>query len=201
MATITLKQGDFGSDVTVVVGEAALYLPDRKRPGLNELVPLAEIAEIELLSQGHAGQLKQAARLGARGFLAAGNPLGLAAGVFAVTKVKDVEFAVRLKDGRRFVATASALTLAALRAGSRTPARPTGEDAEAAARADAVIAKYLAPGALPAEPQPAPASKANAAPAAAPAATAAPAPAADDPAAAPATDRPVFGRRGLRQAR
>ncbi len=195
MATITLKDGDFGGDVTVVVGDTALYLPDRSRPGLNELVPLTAIAEIESLGDDRSGQLKQAARLGVRGFFATGNPLGLAAGVFAVTKVKDVDFAVRLKDGRRFGATANAATYTALRVASRTGLAPTGEDAEAAAWADAVIAKYLGTDARPPEPLPdAPAAT----PVVSEPASAAPPTVADPPVARKAGDRPVFGRRGVR---
>lgn len=191
MATVTLKEGDFGSDVTVTVGETTLYLPDRARPGLNEAVPLTAIAEIELLSDDRSGQLKAAARFGVRGFLNTGNPLGLAAGVFAVTKVKDVNFAVRLKDGRRFVAVTDARTYAEIGAAWRTPATADGEDAAAAARADAVIAKYLGPDAVPLAPEPEPP---------APAAAAEPPgePSRADPPARPARPpRRVFGRRGL----
>ncbi len=214
MAAITLKEGDFGSDATVTVGEAALYLPDRSRPGLNEVVPLTAIAEIESLSDDRSGQFKQAAKLGARGFLTTGNPLGLAASVFAVTKIKDVNFAVRLRDGRRFVATADAATLADLRAACRSASKPAGEDDEATARADAVIAKYLGPDALPLEPVPEPEpepEEASASPASASSPVpASPAPtspvqpqvAGDRPAAVslvtgPLAPRRVFGRRGL----
>ena len=99
MAEITLKDGDFGGDVSVTVGEEALYLPDKARPGLNEMVPLTAIAEIEALSDDRSGQLKHAAKLGVRGFLTTGNPLGLAAGVLAVTKVKDVRI-LRAPEGQ-----------------------------------------------------------------------------------------------------
>ena len=194
MATITLKQGDFG-EATVIVGEAALYLPDKSRPGLNEMVPLTAIAEIEALSDDRSGQLKHAARLGVRGFLTTGNPLGLAAGVFAITKVKDVEFSVRLKDDRRFVATADATTFANLRAASRTVLVAQDEEAEAQARADAVIAKYLGSSALPLEPRPE--AKTSTMPARPETAESEPAEAADEPAAGPPPARRVFGRRGL----
>ena len=187
MATITLKEGDFGGDAAVTVGEAALYLPDRARPGLNEVVPLTAIAEIEDLSVDRSGQFKQAARLGLRGLFATGNPLGLAAGVFAVAKVKDVEFSVRLKDGRRFVATTDAVTLANLRAASRTALVTAAEDVEAQARADAVIAKYIGPDAVPLAPVPEAPSSPGEAPLPAQAETLGPAPA-----------RAVFGRRGQR---
>jgi hypothetical protein len=183
MATITLKDGDFGSNVTVIVGDAALYLPDKARPGLNELVPPSAIAEIEALSDDRTGQLRQAARLGARGFASFG-PFGLAASVFAVGKVKDVEFAVRLKDGRRFTATTDAATYANLCAASRTVPPPAVEDAEAAARADAVLAKYIGRDPLPLEPEP-------------PAADG-PKPPAEALSPDPPPARAVFGRRGAR---
>ncbi len=214
MATIILKKGDFGGDITVTVGEAALYLPDRSRPGLNESVPLTAIEEIEALSDDRSGQLKQAAKLGARGFLTTGNPIGLAASVFAVTKVKDIEFEVRLKDGRRFVATADAGTYANLRGACNAALISSAEDAEAEARANAVIAKYLgleapppeedaapAPEELlsfvpPAEPEVAESGPAQAA--APPAFESRPAKTAEPPAADLFPGRRVFGRRGLR---
>ena len=193
MAEITLKSGDFGSETTVTVGEAALYLPDRSRPGLNELVPLTAVAEMESVGDDRTGQLKQAAKLGARGFLTTGNPLGLAASVFAVTKVKDVDFAVRLKDGRSFVATADAGTYANLRAACRLAMTSVEEEAKAAARADAVLAKYLGADALPLDPEPQAPAVGEALPE--PGETAE---AVDRPAADPAPARPVFGRRGVR---
>lgn len=203
MATIALKDGDFGGGVTVTVGETAFYLPDRLRPGLNQLVPLTAVAEIGDLAGDRSSQLEEAARPGLRGLLTTGNPLGLAAGVFAVAKVKDVEFSVRLKDGRRFVATTDAVTLANLRAACRTALVTAAEEAEALARADAVIAKYVGPHALPLAPVPEaepPASTGEAAPVQADmrasVGEAAPAVESQAPAAGPA--RAVFGRRGLR---
>ena len=189
MATIALKEGDFGSAEAVTVGETALYLPDRARPGLNEMVPLAAIAEIEDRGDDRSGQVKEAARLGMRGLLATANPLGLVAGVLAVGKVKDVAFSVRLKDGRGFTALADAVTLANLRAACRKALANGGEDAEAEARAEAVIAKYVGTGALQPDPLPMPerpAQNGEAAPAAQPQASVEP----------PA--RAVFGRRGVR---
>ena len=108
MATITLKEGDFGSEVD----------GHRRRGGALSARQVAAGTERDgAVDRGRRdrGPLRRPFRpaegggaLGARGFLTTGNPLGLAAGVFAVTKVKDVEFAVRLKDDRRFVATADA---------------------------------------------------------------------------------------------
>jgi hypothetical protein len=89
------------------------------------------------------------------------------------------------------VAIADAGTLAKLRAASRTGLSASGEDAEAQARADAVIAKYIGPDALPLEPEPAaPAAASEAAPAA-------DAPSPDPVPARPVAARRVFGRRGV----
>ena len=188
MATITLKAGDFGGEASVTVGETALYLPDLSHPGLNEAVAVSNIVEIETLSDNRSSQVKDVARLGVRGFLATGNPLGLAAGVFAVTKAKDVEFSVRLEDGRSFVAVGNATTLANLRAACLAARTGTGQEDEAAARADAVIAKYIGRDGVPLQPV-------TNAPSTADAASAAHAPADPDPVAPP---RRVFGRRGVR---
>ena len=189
MAAITLKSGDFGSEVSVTFGETALYLPDRAHPGLNEAVALSDVDEIDSQADDRSSQLKEAARLGVRGLLASGNPLGLAAGVFAVTKVKDVEFSVRLKDGRSFVAVADAATLANLRGACHAARSSSTQEDEAAARADAVIAKYIGRDALPLEPLPVAPPTVDAAPASS-AAPPEPHP--------PAPPRRVFGRRGVR---
>jgi len=193
MATITLTDGDFGSG-PANIGEEELFLPDRTRPGMVELVPLTAIDTVEAISNDRSGQFTAAAKASARGFSMFG-PVGLAAGVFAVRKVKNVNFSVKLKDGRQFKATTDAITYAALGA-ARVSGRMSAEDEEAAdARADEVIAKYLK------ETKDAPAAPSGATPAASPSA-AAPSPAAAQPAAAPAAEpakatpqRPVFGRR------
>ena len=203
MATITITDGDFGSGITVLVGENEMFLPDRARPGLTEMVALASVAEIESVADDYSGRLKEAGKLALRGASVLG-PIGLAASVLAVRKVKDVKFSVRLADGRSFLATADAATYATIRASFvRSKATSSVEDA----RADAVIAKYLK------ERQEAAAATATAAPAptakdAEPAAVAAP----PEPDPAPAivaakvampagelprtAERPVFGRRG-----
>ena len=49
MGTITLKEGDFGSDVPVNVGSETLYLPDRERPGLTLAVPISDVVEMDSL--------------------------------------------------------------------------------------------------------------------------------------------------------
>jgi hypothetical protein len=194
MATITLVNGDFGAGATVSVGEEELFLPDRGRPGMSEPVPLTAIAEVESIADDHSGQIKEAARLGARGFLAFG-PIGIAAGMLGARKVKEVKFSVRLQDGRGFTATADAITYAALRSARQSGRMSAADVEEADARADELIAKYLrekqAKTALPPEEVAAPALPAAPSPVAPDVAQPA-----DDPALKPAaTERPVFGRR------
>ncbi len=194
MATITLIAGDFGSDTSVVVGEEAFYLPDPARPGLKDLVPFTAVASVEPVSDDRSGQMKQAAKLGLRGLTTLG-PVGLAASLLAVSKVKDMTFEVRLADGRRFTATADAVTYANLRAATSGRGAPAEDDEEAAARADEVIARYLRESR-----QPAPHTTAAAPPEPADAETVGrpvsmPITAEDRLDVPAAPDRPVFGRR------
>ena len=191
MATITITDGDFGSDISARVGEDDLFLPDRARPGLTELVPLNAVAEIESIADDHSERFKAAGMLALRGASLLG-PVGLAAGVLAVGKVKDVKFGVRLADGRSFRATADATTYASLRANF---VRARGSFLVNDARADEVIEKYLkerkaaARAALAdeAKPEPAPAPVA---PVARVASTA------ESSRIGPPRERPAFGRRG-----
>ena len=180
MPTITLKEGDFGAEVPATVDLTALYLPDPVRPGAVVIVPLAEVAEIEALRDDHSGRLKAAAKLSARGFMAAG-PVGLAAGLLGAGRTKNVIFSVSLKDGRQFVAAATAEIYADLHAAQIGAAA----EASRAGEPDDLIAKYLAASFG----EPLPAADAEAPP---------PAPAvAPQPARSPlaGTPRPVFGRR------
>lgn len=141
MPLITLKAGDFGAGQTVTVGEEEMYLPDPAAPGTFVTVPLSDIAEVETVSADHSNQVKDAVRLGITGAALLG-PVGLAAGVFAMRKVKDVTFLVRLKDGRQFVAMSSAKIYADLR-GARLGGGLSGAAIPDEHPADDVIAKYL----------------------------------------------------------
>ncbi len=157
MATITLKEGDFGSDVPVNVGSETLYLPDREHPGLTLAVSVADVVEMESIDHDALRPVKQALKTGAKGLFV--GPAGLAAGFYSATKVKDVTFTATLSDGRRFVAVAGAKTYADLHAAqlaARTAAmRGVGDD-DAPSPADDIIAKYLeAAKSSPADPPPA----------------------------------------------
>jgi hypothetical protein len=138
VATITLTDGDFGAGITARANEDDLFLPDRARPGLTEVVPLTAVAEIESIADDHSGRLKEAGRLAMRGALL--GPVGLAASVLALRKPKDVSFGVRLSDGRRFVATTDAVTYATVRAAF---VRCKSSASLIDTRADQVIAKYV----------------------------------------------------------
>jgi hypothetical protein len=105
------------------------------------LVPMAEIAEINSIDTAPGERLKNAAKLGARGFVFAG-PIGVARGLFAATKVHEVVFKVVLEDGRHFVAAADAKIFADLH--SAQIAARFAKFAEALpTAADDLIAKYV----------------------------------------------------------
>jgi hypothetical protein len=107
MPAVTLTDGDFGSGAEVRTDSSAFYLPDPARPGVFIVVPFAEVEDMETIASDRAGQVKAGLKLSARGFMAAG-PVGLAAGLLAAGRVKDVSFRVMLADGRAFVARANA---------------------------------------------------------------------------------------------
>jgi hypothetical protein len=180
MPTITLKEGDFGSEGVARFDLADLYLPDTAHPGATMLFPLSQVVEVESLRSDNTGRLQAAAKLSGKGFLTAG-PVGLAAGLLAARRVPDVVFKVSLSDGRAFVASADAATFAELHAaqlaacadagGMRTPA-------------DDIVEKYIQ---AQAEEEAAPTP-----PQSSPSTPAAPAATVSGP---PKTDRPVFGKR------
>jgi hypothetical protein len=145
VGTITLKQGDFGSDVPVNVGAETIYLPDREHPGLTLAVPIGDVAEMDSINDDGLRPVKQALKIGARGLIT--GPRGFAAGIHSVTKVKEVEFEATLNDGRRFVAVTDAKTYANLHAAqlaARTAHMRGGAEDDAPHPADDIIAKYLA---------------------------------------------------------
>ncbi|CAN5311459.1 hypothetical protein BH10PSE9_BH10PSE9_14210 [soil metagenome] len=139
MATITILAGDFGSELKARAGEEEFFLPERARPGMTMQVPFTAVAEIEAVADDHSGRIKEAGKLALRGVAALG-PLGIAAGMFAMRKPKDVKFEVRLSDRRRFGAVTDAVTFASLRA-DFTKARAHGGASDP--DADRVIEKYV----------------------------------------------------------
>jgi hypothetical protein len=191
--TITVKEGDFGTDVEAMVGAGDIYLPDPRRPGLTTPVPLTEVEEIESDEIDGLRPVKDALSLGAMAIFG-GGPGALADGFSSVTKVKDVVFNVALRDGRRFVAVANAKVYADLRSAhleARRETRAGASGGDTPDSADDIIARYVnaanppstvaAPEAIeppPAAPDPEPPPKPSRPAAAAP-------------------ERPAFGRRGV----
>ena len=184
MPTITLKDGDFGAGIEVTVGSDDLYLPDPDRPGLNMLVPLGEVVEIDALENDRSGQFSEAMSLAADGFRQNG-PAGLIMGMYAASKVKDVVFSARLQDGRHFVAVTDAKTYAELHS-AQVSARAAALIGGTPSPADDIIAAYLQP----LEPQPARAAERTEVQPLPPPATRPP-----EPDSVPAEPPPTFGRR------
>ena len=195
MAGIILRAGDFGQGSEVTFTADALYLPNPTAPDGRERVSVGDIAEIDDVADDNSGRLKSALNMSLTGAALLG-PVGLAAGVLAVRKSKDVMFLVRLKDNRHFVAFTDARTYSDLRQKwySARKALAVGviddDDGDAVRdeAIDRVLAKYIDAAKLPAG---TPATAAAAPPAAA-AASAGPAKAPANAApAAPATATPV----------
>jgi hypothetical protein len=180
LPTITLRDGDFGTSGDVRVGLSTLYLPDLARPGLTVPVAFTDIVDIESLADDRSGQVAEAVKLGLKGMAVAG-PAGLLNSARALGRGKDVVFRVRLRDGRAFVATASARVLADFR--SEVLHAQVPEDTGAA---DAIIARYMR-GEATLDPPAAVSPEAPAAPDAAPSA--------GPSGVLSAAARPVFGRR------
>ena len=141
MATITLTDGDFGAEGDVTVGTEHLYLPDRAHPGLTEAVRLADVVEMEVIETDRSGQVQDALKLSARGLMTAG-PVGLAAGLLAARKPRDVIFTLTFEDGRKLTAMADAATYANLHA-AQVEARAEALREDAPGPADDIIAKYV----------------------------------------------------------
>ena len=145
MASITLKDGDFGAGIEIVVNEAEFILPDPARGGLRMAVPYTDIVEMDVIADDPSGQVSEAVAPGLRGLRAAG-PVSLAASLFAGSKPKSIAFKVRIKDGRGFTATAEGPTYSTLRGyytAARNPAADKGPTAEDRA-ADAIVKRYMA---------------------------------------------------------
>ncbi len=145
MPSVMLRDGDFGAGIEIVVNETEFILPDPARPGLREAIPFSAIADMEAIADDRSGQYREALRLGLKGFRAAG-PVGLAAGLLAVSKPKSTVFRVRTGDGRGFVAVADAATYAQVHgyfyAARNQPARAADTAEERAA--DAIVSRYMA---------------------------------------------------------
>jgi len=190
MPEIILTDGDFGSG-PARADLSAFYLPDPARPGAMLIVALSDVAEMEATSSDNSRRIKDGLKLSARGFASAG-PVGLAAGLLAAGRIRDVNFTVVLNDGRHFAAHANADIFAEIHT-AQIAARAEHSGLTAA---DDIIARYRESLA-----SDTPAVADTPAVVDAPTAPAVPkSPAAPAPVAAPSapvlpSQRPVFGRR------
>jgi len=133
----TLTEGDFGKGAAAADLEA-FHLPDPGRPGAVLVVPFTGVADMALVASDHSDRIKVAVRTGISGFMSLG-PVGAAAGVIAAGRAPMTVFTVRLEDGRKFTARATAADFADMHA-----AEVAARGSAAGHRAEALIAKYLA---------------------------------------------------------
>lgn len=102
--TFEIHAGDFkkGKEHQYVAGKLVM-----KNEGkfFREDIPVTEIEELDVASEESVKRLGGAVGWGAVGAMLLG-PVGLLAGLLAGGKGKDVTFVCKLKDGRRFIATA-----------------------------------------------------------------------------------------------
>ena len=136
MPKFTLTEGDFGRGVAAADLEA-FHLPEPGRPGAVLVVPFAAVAEMALVASDHSDRIKAAVRTGISGFMSLG-PVGAAAGLIAAGRAPMTVFTVRLADGRKFTARATAADFADMHA-----AEVAARGSATGHRAEALIAKYL----------------------------------------------------------
>jgi hypothetical protein len=192
MGTFILKAGDFGAGSTVLFGDDLVHLPNPDAPGGVEHLSVRALVEVEPVAADSTDRVNSAVKFGLSGFAALG-PIGLAASALALGRAKQVTFMAKLADGRHFVATADARSLADLRAlrGGRVAAPAEDVAAPEEVRAiDDMIARYAAKSGLAVRGE-APSPTARTAATRTP--DAAPPSGLDLPAGPP---RKVFGRRG-----
>lgn len=112
LGIFAIHAGDFDPKGPNQYVAKSFMSPERmelKVPGklIRETVPLTEIAEIEQASEETVTRVGGAVGWGAAGAVLFG-PAGLIAGALLGGKGKEVTFVCKLKDGRKFLATAPA---------------------------------------------------------------------------------------------
>jgi hypothetical protein len=97
--------GDFkkGKDHQLVGGELIMKRPNKF---FRESIPLKQIETLEMASEESVKRIGGTVGWGIAGGVLLG-PIGLLAGLVAGGKGKNVTFVCQLKDGRKFLATAS----------------------------------------------------------------------------------------------
>lgn len=104
MARITILGGDFLKGRSAY-GFGTLVLRTEAHPISGETIPLSELESIEVASEESVKKIGGTIGWGAAGALVLG-PVGLLAGLLLGGKKKEVTFVAKLKDGRKFLATA-----------------------------------------------------------------------------------------------
>lgn len=113
MATIKIHAGDFTKgDATVSISPSFLVLIEAWSPGSGFLIVKTntinknDIEELSVATEDNVKRIGGTVGWGAVGALALG-PVGLLAGLLLGGKGKDVTFVLKLKDGRKMLATAN----------------------------------------------------------------------------------------------
>lgn len=109
MAKIVIHAGDFGADKAKFSGGNKIVFSSDEELGLWDL------EEVELATEENVKRMGGALGWGAIGGLALG-PVGLLAGLLLGGKSKEITFAVKFKDGRKFLGTTDNKTYTALKA-------------------------------------------------------------------------------------
>ncbi|MEX0938748.1 MAG: hypothetical protein WDZ59_12880 [Pirellulales bacterium] len=109
--------GDFkkGKDHQYVAGKPGNLIMKSEGKFFRETIPVTEIAELEAASEESVKRFGGTVGWGAVGGVLLG-PVGLLAGLLAGGRGKDVTFICKLKDGRKFMATAPSKVHTALSA-------------------------------------------------------------------------------------
>jgi hypothetical protein len=104
LGTFTVHGGDFkkGNAHQFIGGKLIMKNEDKY---IREDIEPSEIEELEVASEETVKRIGGAVGWGLAGVAVLG-PVGLLAGLLAGGKGKDVTFVCKLKDGRRFLATA-----------------------------------------------------------------------------------------------
>ena len=106
--TFEVHAGDFkkGKDHQYLAGKPGNLIMKSQGKFFREKIPVSEIQELEPASEESVKRIGGTVGWGAVGGVLLG-PVGLLAGLLAGGRGKDVTFVCKLKDGRKFMATAS----------------------------------------------------------------------------------------------
>ncbi len=109
MAKITFHAGDFGT------GQGSYTFGSIVVPSTWEPIAADALSEVDLATEDSVKRIGGTLGWGAVGGLALG-PAGLLAGLLLGGRAKEVTFAAKLKDGRKFLGTTDSKTFTKLKA-------------------------------------------------------------------------------------